>query len=234
MKQLTDFFQDKQISSILDVGTGTGDFIPVLKEAFPSGKITGVDPNMASLKTAAENYPDVTFNTMVGEKLEFTANSFDVASISMALHHLPEIQQSLLEMQRVVKSRGWIIVSELFSDNLNPAQEVHKMFHHFRSSIDRILGVSHNETFKKAEIIKMVGDSGIDIQFNFEFKKDVNMISNEQDLEERVEKMKTMLESIKDFPQYESLKPQIEIFRERALKYGFQPATKVVIVGKVN
>lgn len=234
MKQLTDFFQDKQISSILDVGTGTGDFIPVLKDAFPLGKITGVDPNIESLRTAAENYPDITFNTMVGENLEFAANSFDVASISMALHHLPEIQQSLLEMQRVVKSGGWIIVSELFSDNLNPAQEVHKMFHHFRSSIDRILGVSHNETFKKKEILKMVGDSGIDIQLNFEFKKDVNMISNEQELEERVEKMKTMLESINGFPQYESLKPQIELFRERAEKYGFQPATKVVIVGKVK
>jgi hypothetical protein len=52
-------------------------------------------------------------------------------------------------MQRIVKTGGWIIVNELFSDNLNPAQEVHKMFHHFRSKIDRLTGIYHNETFEK-------------------------------------------------------------------------------------
>src|SRR5690606_12062728 len=124
------------------------------------------------------------------EKLEFTDNSFDLASISMALHHLPDIQKALKEMQRVVKPRGWIIVNELFSDNLNQAEEVHKMLHHFRSKIDRLTGVSHNEIFKKDEIRAIVKASGIDIQFEFENHLEPVSLTESNELEERVEKMK--------------------------------------------
>ena len=159
MEQITDFFQDKRVKTVLDVGTGSGDFLVTLKQAFPGASFAGVDPDSISLKQAEELHPDVIFREMVAEKLEFADNSFDAISISMALHHLPEIEKSLSEMQRVVKSGGWIIVSELFSDNLNPAQEVHKIFHHFRSKTHRILGVSHNETFKKKEIIEMIENS---------------------------------------------------------------------------
>lgn len=233
MEQLTDFFRHTEVNEILDVGTGTGDFIPVLTKIFRNARITGVDPNVLSLHTAAEKYSDVLFAEMNGENLNFDDQTFDIASISMALHHLPDVQKSLKEMKRVVKKDGWIIVNELFSDNLNPAQEVHKMFHHFRSSIDRILGISHNETFKKEEILKMVAEAGIEIQFQFESVKQDNQILTPKDLDDRVEKMKDLLDQIKDLPEYELLKPEIDKFREGAKKYGFQPATNVVVVGKV-
>lgn len=233
MKQLVEYFKNSEVNKILDIGTGTGDFLTTLKKVFPEVKITGVDPNSESLNAASEKYPEIVFQKMGAEKLKFPDNTFDVASISMALHHLPDIEKAFSEMQRVVKPGGWIIVSELFSDNLNPAQEVHKMFHHFRSKTHRILGVSHNETFKKSEIIEMIENSGININFHFEFNQDVNLISNSSELEERVERMKEMLESVKDYPEYKALKPQIEEFRERAAKYGFQPATRIVAVGKV-
>lgn len=234
MEKLKEYFQDKKIAEILDVGTGSGDFIEVLKQVFPSGEITGIDPNADSLKTASEKYPDVKFVVMTGENLEFENDSFNLASISMALHHLPDVAKTLAEMQRVVKPSGWIIVSELFSDNLNPAQQTHKMFHHFRSSVDRLLGVSHRETFKKQEIIDMVDDSGINIQFYFEFLKDENLIKTGQDIEERVIRLQMMLEEVSGFPEAKTLEPQIEKFRKNAEKFGFQPATRVVIVGQVN
>jgi SAM-dependent methyltransferase len=232
MKQLKDFFADKSVSKILDTGTGTGDFIEVLKEVFPKAKITGIDPNTESLQEAAIKYPELTFAEMNAEKLEFTDNSFDLASISMALHHLPDIQKSLKEMQRVVKPGGWIIVNELFSDNLNPAEEVHKMFHHFRSKIDRLTGVSHNETFKKDEIRAIVNASGIDIQFDFENHLEPVSLTESHELEKRVEKLNLHLEKIKSRPEYDILRPQIEEFRQAALKHGFQSPPRIVLIGK--
>lgn len=234
MKQLVEFFKDKTVKKVLDVGTGTGDFLVVLNQIFPDANITGVDPNPDSLKEAEELYPDVSLQKMGAENLGFASSSFDVVSISMALHHLPEIEKSFKEIRRVVKPGGWIIISELFSDNLNPAQEVHKMFHHFKSQTDRILEISHNETFKKDEIIQLIKGLGIAILFHFEFKKEINLISNSEELEVKVEKMKEILESVKEYPEHKLLKPQIEEFREKAAKYGFQPATRVVVVGKVE
>jgi len=225
------YFRDKEVDSILDVGTGEGDFISVLKDVFPKAQITGVDPNTESLQEAAKKYHDVLFTEMSGENLEFADKSFDVASISMALHHLPDIQSALKEMQRVVKSGGWIIVNELFSDNLNPAQEVHKMFHHFRSKIDRLTDTFHQETFEKEQILQMVKTAGIQIQFSFENETETNLIAKEGELEIRIEKMKQHLEKIKDRPEYETLKPEIDKFRKRALKHGFQTATRIVVVG---
>ena len=234
MEQLKAYFSESEIKSILDIGTGSGDFIEVLQDVFPQAQITGVDPDTESLQEAIKKYPEVTFGEMRAEILEFADNSFDLASISMALHHLPDIQTSLKEMLRVVKPGGWIIVNELFSDNLNPSQEVHKIFHHFRSKIDRLTGIYHQETFEKEQILHLVKAAGIQILLSFENTIQTNLIASPGELDVRIEKMKQHLEKIKGLPEYEIYKPQIEEFRQRALLFGFQPATRIVVVGQAK
>lgn len=232
MEQLKGFFTGKEINSILDVGTGSGDFLAVLKNVFPDAKIVGIDPNTESLKEAAGKYPEVSFIEMSGESLDFEDNTFDLVSISMAIHHLPDIQKTLSEMKRVVKQDRWIIVNELFSDNLNPAQEMHKMLHHFRSKIDRLTGIHHHETFEKAQILKIVKEAGIQVLFDFENMSESHLVTDTDELEIRIGKMTQHLEKIKDQSEYEGFKTQIDKFRKGVLKYGFQPATRIVIVGK--
>jgi ubiquinone/menaquinone biosynthesis C-methylase UbiE len=235
MEQLIRFFKDKKVTSIIDVGSGTGDFIMVLQNVFPKAKITGIDPNTESLNLAREKYPGVSFLEMEAEKLGFKNKTFDVASISMALHHLPDVQIALKEMQRVVKPGGWIIVNELYSDNLNPAQETHKMYHHFRSEIDRLTGFSHNKTFRKSEILDMVKKSGINILLDFEnLPAESKLISDSEKLEEKISGMKQNLEKIKGFPEYDLLKKEIDKFEKRISKFGFQSPPRVVIIGKAE
>ena len=233
MKQLTQYFINRHIETVLDIGTGKGEFIHVLKEVFPMAKITGIDPVSESIIEARQKYLDVVFCKMGAEEINYNDNSFDVASISMALHHLMDAEQALSEMKRVVRTGGWIIVNELFSDNLNEAQKVHRLYHHFRSKTDRILGISHNETFKKDEIIELIRSSGIRIKYSYEYIEEENLITSPEQVEEYAGKMIEMLENVKEYPEYITLKPRIDEFREKALKYGFQPATRIVIVGEV-
>lgn len=232
MEALRNYFYNKTINKVLDVGTGTGNFLEVLKDAFPNAEITGVDPSEESIEEAKKNFPEIIFENRTAEDLLFADDSFDVVSLSMALHHLTKVKTGLKELKRVVKPGGWIIINELFSDNLNPAQEVHKMFHHLRSQIDRLTGVSHRETFRKDEILQIVRQAGISVQFFFEHKKDVNLVAGKGELVKRIEKIHEMLERINGLPEYEILKPQIEEFRKKALEHGLQPATNVVIVGR--
>lgn len=234
MEQLKQFFQDKSLVNVLDIGTGSGNFIQVLLNTIADVQITGVDPNSDALNEAKEIYPEFAFLEMSGESLQFDDNSFDAASISMALHHLPNVQQTLTEMQRVVKPGGWIIINELYSDNLSPAQEVHKIYHHFRSTVDRILGVTHNPTFTKKEIVTLVRQSGVDIQLMFDHQKSGNLIQTQTDFEERVKKMEEILDEIKDKPEYHDLQNRIEDFKLSANQHGFEMATRIVIVAQVN
>jgi len=232
MEPLVNYFKGKIINTVLDTGSGSGGFIPVLKHTFPHAKITGIDPDKASLETARQNFPEIIFHEMRAEKLLFEDNFFDVAAISMALHHLPRVKKGLKEMRRVVKPEGWLIINEMISNNLNPAQEVHKMYHHFRSRIDRLTGVYHRKSFTKEAILQLLKFSNIHVQFLFEYKRDVNLVQDPADLEFRLQKMEQTLEKIKGRPEYEIMKPEIEKFRAKALKYGFQPATNLVIVAR--
>lgn len=230
MEPLINYFKDIKTQKVLDVGTGKGGFLNVLKKTFPGAKITGIDPHDESLKAAQKYHPDVTFMEMEAEKLGFEDNSFDVVSISMALHHLPKIKKGLKEIKRVTKPGGFIIINETISNNLNPAQEVHKMYHHFRSRIDRFQGRFHRKTFTKDAILHMLKQAELPVQFFFEQNRNVNLVEDEAELELRVEKMKQMLEKIKGRKEYETLLPQVEEFRNNAMKFGFQPATNLVIV----
>jgi SAM-dependent methyltransferase len=232
MKKLTDFFKDKEVNKVLDIGTGTGDFISVLKNLFTTCEIAGVDPDRESLQKAKQNYPGIKFYESTGENLIFTDNTFDVVSISMALHHLKNVKKALLEINRVLKPGGWLIVAELFSNNLNPAQNVHKMYHHFKSRIDRLNGISHNETFKKEEILNHFTDVELKILLDFEIRYDDKLITDPNELEERTKKMIEFLERTKNQAEYETLKPKIEEFREKFVLHGFQRATRLVVVAQ--
>lgn len=232
-QQLARYFSEIKPEKILDVGTGTGDFLAVLKVVFVNAEFTAVDPLDSSLEEAKVKFSDVSFQKMVAEKLEFKEDSFDIAAISMALHHLSDIGAALAEMKRVVKPGGWIIVNELVSDDLNAAQQVHKMLHHLRSKIDRMTGEVHNETFTKAEITEMVTAAGINILFQFEDKKTETLVTEETEVEIKVEKLVQHIEKIAGKPEYQIMRSKIEKFRKAALQNGFQQATRIVLVGSV-
>ena len=178
MEPLTNYFKDIVVNNVLDVGSGCGGFIPVIKQTFPDAKITGTDPDIRSLETARQKFPEVNFLEMEAEKLQFEDNYFDVAAISMALHHLPGVKKGLKEMRRVVKPEGWIIINELISNNLNPAQEVHKMYHHFRSRIDRLTGIYHRKVSPKRLFCKCLNHQIYMFSSSLNTKKGLTWLKN--------------------------------------------------------
>jgi len=230
MDPLIHYFTDIKVLSILDVGTGAGGFIPVLQKCFPEASITGIDPNQESLQAAKLQFPDIRFIEMDSEKLQFDDNSFDIVNISMALHHFSKVRKSLKEIKRVVKTGGYIIITEPLSDNLNPAQEVHKIYHHFCSRIDRLMGKFHRKTFTKNAILHMLKMAELPVQFYFEHRKNPLLAENNGEIDIRLEKMKAMLEQIRDLPEYEIMRSQLDEFRKKAAGRGIQPATNLVIV----
>lgn len=101
-------------SKILDVATGTG------QQAFAFAKkgyeVIGIDISEAMLNVARKKnkYKNAKFKVADATNLPFENNSFDVSSISFALHDMPlSIREKVLkEMVRVTKSQGIIVVAD--------------------------------------------------------------------------------------------------------------------------
>lgn len=98
------FKQTKTVGSLLDVGCGTGDF---LVEAKKSGwKVDGYEPNEKARDLAKEK--DL---TVVDYLSELPDHSFDVITLWHVLEHIPNLEEQILELNRLLKPDGKLIVA---------------------------------------------------------------------------------------------------------------------------
>ncbi|MCA1023294.1 demethylmenaquinone methyltransferase [Halobacillus litoralis] len=109
----------------LDVCCGTGDWTMALAEAVGSnGKVTGLDfsENMLSVgikKKLAGRVRQVEFQHGNAMALPFEDDQFDFVTIGFGLRNVPDYQQVLREMFRVVKPGGKVVCLET-SQPTNP------------------------------------------------------------------------------------------------------------------
>ncbi|NQU87947.1 MAG: class I SAM-dependent methyltransferase [Mariniphaga sp.] len=235
MEQLKKYFNKKSVYQILDIATGEGQFIKILMDIFPDASYTGIDPNEESLQIAKETFQDknIQFFKMRAEKLDFENEKFDLVSISNGLHHLPHLETSLSEMKRVLKPDDLIIINELVSNNLTPAQENQKFYHHLKSYTDRLSGHFHHETWAKQKILDIIQQNGIQIEISFDYFDGKNFITETENIDFWVIRLKEHLEVLKDRSVYQELLPKVKEFRRRIEKDGMEHATNVVVVGKI-
>lgn len=157
MKDAFSILNQLDAPMVLDAATGRGDFIHILKQNLKSyTQIIGVDLSERSVDHAQKLFPenDVEIYQMDLENLQFEDHYFDLVSLSNSLHHLKDINKVLSELMRVLKPGGTMLVTEMYRDGeQSEAQQTHIMMHHWLASVDRRLGLYHQDTYSKAEII---------------------------------------------------------------------------------
>jgi len=108
----------KPYSLVLDAGCGTGRHLRALAK-LPDLTIVGIDRNNAALNdalTSLKNTPDaLSDNYLVTRadinKLPFDSASFDSVICSEVLEHIPEHEEALKELMRVLKPQGSLVIS---------------------------------------------------------------------------------------------------------------------------
>lgn len=131
-----DVMKQMQVSSgdhVLDVCCGTGDWTMTLADAVgKTGKVIGLDfsANMLSVgikKKLKQRISHVEFEHGNAMKLPFEDNSFDYVTIGFGLRNVPDYQQVLNEMYRVVKPGGKVVCLE----TSQPTNPVFKSIYYF-------------------------------------------------------------------------------------------------------
>ncbi len=94
----------KSKGSILDIGAGTGDFLVVAKEN--SWQITGIEPSSKAKEIALKKGVSFVDNSSILEN-----NAFDVITMWHVLEHVPNIENQIKELKRLLKPNGTILIA---------------------------------------------------------------------------------------------------------------------------
>lgn len=101
-------------AKVLFVGVGTGADLELIKNL--DLEITAIDLSADMLKKAMGKFDDASINflEMDAQHMEFTNESFDYVVGSLVLSVVPDANECLREMIRVVKGEGKIILFDKF------------------------------------------------------------------------------------------------------------------------
>lgn len=124
------------------------------------GRVRGIDLTPAMIEkareeAAREGVDNVEFSVGDATALEFDDASFDGAVTRLSFHHIPAPRRVLEEMARVVRPGGWVIVSDLLTDEDADAQAWHQ-------EIERLRDPSHWATPTPARLRAMGAAVGLD------------------------------------------------------------------------
>ena len=118
--------EGEQITSVLDIGTGSGLFA----EAFSKHglEISGVDANPEMLTAARQYVPAGDFREGTAEALPYPDGSFDLVFLGLVLHESDDTLKALKEACRVARQRVCIlewpyrdgVFGPPLADRLNP------------------------------------------------------------------------------------------------------------------
>lgn len=144
---------------LLDVGCGTGN---ILSRLYENKKLylCGLDISNKMIEVARRNLnDDILLKVGDAEFIPWPDNTFDIILCNASFHHYPNPQKVLLEMKRVVKADGKLIIGDPTAPPL------------IRQVLNFIFGICHNGDYKiysLKEMKKLLRRCGFR---PFEFKK---------------------------------------------------------------
>jgi 2-polyprenyl-3-methyl-5-hydroxy-6-metoxy-1,4-benzoquinol methylase len=172
VRVLEDFLRTRDGGVVLDIACGGGAFTKRLTESLQSyGSVTGLDIKAEARETFLQTVQgqDICFVAgSIHDYVRSTGNSFDTISVSNALHHLQNVGDVLKDVANLMRDSGIVIVNEMHSDDLTPAQQTQHDQHRFLADLQRASGEYHRETFSRAEILGFVTNAGLRVQHTYE------------------------------------------------------------------
>ena len=146
---------------VLDIGCGTGEFLNICKNA--KWSTIGIEPSSDARKMAIEKYGlDIKEEAEI-KNLE--PESFDVISMWHVLEHVPNLNERIEDLRRLIKPNGIIIIAvpncesldaKIYKENWAAYDVPRHLYHFTPKDIESIFKNHGMEMFK---ILPMVFDS---------------------------------------------------------------------------
>jgi SAM-dependent methyltransferase len=221
--------------SVLDIATAEGGFVNVLMQNLRDyTEIIGIDVSEGAIRAAqkASAQSNVHFIVMDAGRMDFKDARFDTVTIALSLHHLPNVPQALAEAVRVLKPGGRLIVGEMYRGGLPEPQLIAIAVHHWRAEIDTALGLTHNPTLTRQQIVDLVQGLGLrDVTF-YDYAGLDEGPRHEATIKGVESYIDRAIQDAQGLPDYEALKQRGESLRQRLHDVGVQNAPVLIAVGE--
>jgi len=114
---------------IVDLATGTGDLALAVQKRLPDAEVTGVDflPEMLELARRKGVRETILADAM---KLPFPDASFDCVTIAFGLRNMENWRDALVEMSRVLKRDGRLLVLEFSLPTVSIVRTIYRLYLH--------------------------------------------------------------------------------------------------------
>ena len=134
------------VTSVLDVGTGSG----VFAEAFSKKElsVTGIDANPDMIKVAKELVPGLAFQQATVEMMPFADASFDLVFLGLVLHEADDLERALRECKRCARYSVNALEWGYKQEEAGPPIE-----HRLKS--DDVVAMATKVGFKKVTMVKL-------------------------------------------------------------------------------
>jgi len=117
-KELLGIRRFKKIGRILDIGCGYGYFLELAKKE--GWKVRGIDCDRSAVKFCKEFLSlEVTCGKL--DERQYPEKHFDVVTLFHALEHIPDFQQTVSKVKKIIKPRGLIVIDVPNVDDLRRA-----------------------------------------------------------------------------------------------------------------
>lgn len=232
MAETEELYANVSGGRVLDVGTGRGGFVLGLIEGLKDYKeIVGIDIHEGLAEGFAKQFADnprVRFQLADALSMPFDSESFDTVAVAGSLHHISDPRKGLIEMMRVLRRGGHLIVVEMYRDGQTETQQTHVMLHHWWAAVDRLSDKPHRETYTRDEVMKLITDLGLaELATRDEFYLD----GDPHDPNELAQLEGSIDDYIGRAAGHPDLVAQGAELLERLRTVGFHEATFVVAVG---
>ncbi|MGE8556861.1 MAG: class I SAM-dependent methyltransferase [Acinetobacter sp.] len=104
---LRDQLQLSEQSQVIDLGSGTGKFLPYLKQL--TSHITAIEPIQAMLAQLQQAYPDIETLQASSEYLPLPAHSIDAVLCAQSFHWFANLE-TLTQIHQVLKPSGHLVL----------------------------------------------------------------------------------------------------------------------------
>ncbi len=242
MQPLLERIAELDAGVMLDAGCGDGETARRIVEAVGAlERLVLVDIDAAALDEARDQFEgvadrlEVAFRVADVTQLSFAAGCFDTVLLSDVLHHSGDPQRALTECARVLKPAGILLFNEMVCDELSASEAVGRELHHFKSAIDRLCGVPHQNTLPRAVIEEALASAGFETLWwqreRFDPARPDDPAGRRR-IAAREQFLETYLEHAESLPQYASLRKQAAFLSYRLLCRGFTEAPELRVMAR--